>query len=616
MNKLFSFAQAKGKWHKFPSFNLGRGAKLYKNFAQKLLAVSLCMAVVLLGVPRGQNFVAEAAEEATKSVALLTLTLTGEGADAEEAPGEGSDAEEAPGEQLAVKQVPTVVPLVPVPTVPVAASVEAAMKWKSFVPGKPVGLEVVFVDLAGTASAPRDYGTWLDTYGSMESDDAGFTTFAPAEWLAALPSSSDIPFLFGDKWLASLCPLLRSFLGTRDWLAPLPFLSGASDSADPLGFVGSPGLARVPLGSSLSVLPHPFSPELFFVQDGGVPPDVTVSTAFSVADADASVVSFESSSASIVGVGVGVTTLSLSATLTITAQNRERQSLGPFALGTLAVEVYDPSVPVTGVSLSDGTKSLAVGESFDLTATVTPENATDKTLVWSTSDDTIASVTPSADGLSARVTAVGAGDAGIVCSTADGTIMEACVVYSFHEATVDVKGQQQRLRVYDTNKILPAGTQLKAEAVTRHEHLDDDHEIEHLLAYDLSLLDASGNPLHMPLDAPVELCFEVLDGLDKDELEVVLVKEFDDAEFEENLVDLDGASWVKVKTDHFSPYALTDLLSEDEKAALTQENSGPKNNVKTGDLTTQIAVAGLGMVLVLALGIMLRLITSKKKFEE
>lgn len=51
MNKLFNFAQAKSKWHKLPSFNLGGGAKLYKNFAQKLLAVSLCMAVVLLGTP-------------------------------------------------------------------------------------------------------------------------------------------------------------------------------------------------------------------------------------------------------------------------------------------------------------------------------------------------------------------------------------------------------------------------------------------------------------------------------------------------------------------------------------------------------------------------------------
>ena len=67
MSKLFIFAQAKGKWHKFTSFNLGGGAKLYKNFAQKLLAVSLCTAVVLMAVPLGGQgvHIAEAADPVT-----------------------------------------------------------------------------------------------------------------------------------------------------------------------------------------------------------------------------------------------------------------------------------------------------------------------------------------------------------------------------------------------------------------------------------------------------------------------------------------------------------------------------------------------------------------------
>ena len=102
----------------------------------------------------------------------------------------------------------------------------------------------------------------------------------------------------------------------------------------------------------------------------------------------------------------------------------------------------------------------------------------------------------------------------------------------------------------------------------------------------------------------VELLFEVPDGLDKDELEVVLAQQFDDREFDEELVVLEGSTWVKVRTDHFSPYALIDELSDAEKAALGK------------DKTNQITVGGLGMTLVLALGVMLRLITSKRKFEE
>ncbi len=57
-----------------------------------------------------------------------------------------------------------------------------------------------------------------------------------------------------------------------------------------------------------------------------------------------------------------------------------------------------------------------------------------------------------------------------------------------------------------------------------------------------------------------------------------------------------------ITLDHFSPHILFEATGS--------------WNVKTGDYATQIAVAGLGAILVLALGIMMRLITSKKKLEE
>ncbi len=72
----------------------------------------------------------------------------------------------------------------------------------------------------------------------------------------------------------------------------------------------------------------------------------------------------------------------------------------------------------------------------------------------------------------------------------------------------------------------------------------------------------------------------------------------------------------RMTLDHFSPYFIFDALTDDERIALTPEHSGPKTNVTTGDQAVQVAVAGLGMTLVLALGIMLRLITNKRKFEK
>ncbi|GFR80783.1 Ig domain protein group 2 domain protein [Elysia marginata] len=72
--------------------------------------------------------------------------------------------------------------------------------------------------------------------------------------------------------------------------------------------------------------------------------------------------------------------------------------------------------PVTGVSLSSNSVSdLERGKTKQLTATVTPSNATDKTISWSSDNKTVATVDP--NGL---VTGVSAGTATITVTTNDG----------------------------------------------------------------------------------------------------------------------------------------------------------------------------------------------------
>ena len=75
----------------------------------------------------------------------------------------------------------------------------------------------------------------------------------------------------------------------------------------------------------------------------------------------------------------------------------------------------------------------------------------------------------------------------------------------FLEAIVHVMGQNQRIRIYDPSEVLPIDARLKVDAVTSHEYLDNTHEVERLLAYNISLLDASGNQIPMPLSDNVEL---------------------------------------------------------------------------------------------------------------
>ena len=61
---------------------------------------------------------------------------------------------------------------------------------------------------------------------------------------------------------------------------------------------------------------------------------------------------------------------------------------------TITLDSIGPSrIPVTSVTLGSAAGHLAVGETMKLSATVAPSNATDRTLTWSTSNSSIASVT-------------------------------------------------------------------------------------------------------------------------------------------------------------------------------------------------------------------------------
>ena len=89
------------------------------------------------------------------------------------------------------------------------------------------------------------------------------------------------------------------------------------------------------------------------------------------------------------------------------------------------VTVYDGTyvVPVTGVSLDESSITLDVGGNQTLTATVTPEDATNKKVRWSSDNEDVATV--SEDGV---VTAVAGGTAVITATTHDGLFTASCTV--------------------------------------------------------------------------------------------------------------------------------------------------------------------------------------------
>ena len=94
-----------------------------------------------------------------------------------------------------------------------------------------------------------------------------------------------------------------------------------------------------------------------------------------------------------------------------------------YALGNMefTVAIETPIVEVTGLTLSQAEATLVEGESLTLTATVAPEDATDKTVTWSSSDKSVATVDNNG-----KVTAVAAGTATITAKAGDKSA--TCVV--------------------------------------------------------------------------------------------------------------------------------------------------------------------------------------------
>ena len=103
-----------------------------------------------------------------------------------------------------------------------------------------------------------------------------------------------------------------------------------------------------------------------------------------------------------------------------------------FSLGLLAVATaliaFSSCKPanevkaVTGITLSETSKTLTVGEAFALTATVEPTDATDKNIVWTSENTEIATVD---DG---NVIGVASGTTEIKATTRDGGKTATCTV--------------------------------------------------------------------------------------------------------------------------------------------------------------------------------------------
>ena len=128
-------------------------------------------------------------------------------------------------------------------------------------------------------------------------------------------------------------------------------------------------------------------------------------------------VSWNSSNTAAATVSNGIVTgvAAGSTTITVTTQDGNKTA-------QCIIHVSTDIVPVTGVTLSQTTATLTVGETLSLVPTVAPDNATNTNVSWNSSNTAAATVS---NGI---VTGVAAGSTTITVTTQDGNKTAQCVV--------------------------------------------------------------------------------------------------------------------------------------------------------------------------------------------
>lgn len=142
------------------------------------------------------------------------------------------------------------------------------------------------------------------------------------------------------------------------------------------------------------------------------------------------------------------------------------------------VTVFAETVSVDGVTLNRASSYLSAGDTITLTATVTPADATDTSVTWSSSDDTVATVE------NGVVTAHKGGNATITATTVDGGYTAECditviandeVIHASYYGSSLVLEGRIGVKIYvDVNEETVDNAELKVTTVNADRVCDED----------------------------------------------------------------------------------------------------------------------------------------------
>ena len=156
--------------------------------------------------------------------------------------------------------------------------------------------------------------------------------------------------------------------------------------------------------------------------------------------------------------------------------------------------------------------------------------------------------------------------------------------------------------------------------------LDGDYPIEHINFFEVHPT-VNGKTKEGAIDS-VYMMYEIPEGWDESDLEMILVRDGDDQEFDEKVLEINGKKYLVMWKNHFSPYAMIDKLTDEERAALIAQQvesmdspnlDESKDNskylasqVKTGDDSKSTVLMFTAMLIIS--GLFLEVCIKKKNF--
>ena len=188
---------------------------------------------------------------------------------------------------------------------------------------------------------------------------------------------------------------------------------------------------------------------------------------------------------------------------------------------------------------------------------------------------------------------------------------------------VEYNGEKLSIIIEDPNNALNDEAELVVTLVKEgsdrynelKNNLDDTHKIENLIFFDIVIYkDSTHTEVYSQLEEKVNVLFQIPTGWDKEDLQTVLVAEGIDGEFDEELINKNDIEYLSFWTDHFSPYAFLDALSDEDLenlSGLVEQNESADDDTITNFLTgdssrTLILIAITAGIISLAIFIILK----------